>query len=255
MLNVKSRFNSHMIKKVKVVITTTLVLVVTINLVTNQVLAISLENKQNVGTFNYSNELSIVPEEKLTLDINTKINSRTELLLNSILERKILLDNLYKKYLEVKPSTILSDTNDFFTTIYQNTNKKLDKLTLDIINSNELETSGKTLVDLKIMRVVLPQLQYELQLQKNIQKLTLLQEELDWINKSTITEQSIKKKLNIQLLTVVSQIESAKNNIKSLNENRSEVERTKLISNINIYLKNTEKVLNTMNIVVDSFKG
>lgn len=244
-----------MIKKVKVVITTTLVLVVTINLVTNQVLAISLENKQNVGTFNYSNELSIVPEEKLTLDINTKINSRTELLLNSILERKILLDNLYKKYLEVKPSTILSDTNDFFTTIYQNTNKKLDKLTLDIINSNELETSGKTLVDLKIMRVVLPQLQYELQLQKNIQKLTLLQEELDWINKSTITEQSIKKKLNIQLLTVVSQIESAKNNIKSLNENRSEVERTKLISNINIYLKNTEKVLNTMNIVVDSFKG
>ena len=249
-----------MVRTVKVAISTTLVLVITVNLVTQQVLAVSFENsnKFNLNP-SFANEIHL-PQEQSKSEDHAKKNKRESITnkLNKILSnREISLKDIIEKRLEK-----LTDISEKDKIHIQNeiSGLKVDIETIreslkDDSNYGHATTRAKIFNDLKFYKVRGPRIHFKIELSKL--KHSLEESKIKFIEiKNSLTVENDKKvQIQNQIDSVQANLNFAYEKIEKLSSELTQLELDTIKSEIRLHLYTTKKHLLILNESVFKVNG
>lgn len=245
MTNLKNQVNSKMVKTIKVAVTTTLVLVITVNLVTQQVLAVSLENStsktSNSNIQKSYNDYKISTDEELAKYQNNLSDSIKIFLIKSIEERTIAIEEKLENRLnslsveEESKKKILNEILDL--------KDKLSKLKNEVEKDeiNLEDAKARLYGELKVYKVQAPKIHFEIETVKlekvysNLGRILSKLETKAEINKSNL------EKASIQIIAAQSNLSSAKEKINLLSDNLNQEELDNLKSDIRLLLSKSSE--------------
>ena len=250
MNTIKTKFNTQMTKTIKIAITATLVLVVTVNLVTQQVLAVSLENSESTSITKNTQIVNdqtqfIVNTDNAISKLNQSTEKTKESLTSNVLQSAIAeRENILKSILEDRINnlkTISLEDKSYLQNEVSQLKTDLEKirggLKLNDKQSND-ETKLKLFKDLQFYKISGPRIHFEIELAKlkyfsNKFKDVIVKFKKDPNFKPDNANTS---QLEIQSQAIDANISLAKEKIDQLDTNNSNLDLNTLKSDIRVYL-------------------